>query len=361
MQEIGSLFSERGVWLTAYREMLTPRTVAVAVASVVLFTVAMTIFAPLGSMTLEPLPRFGYWALCTVITFPLCYAVATVALYLARRRSLVEIVPAVVAAVLFEGILCTAVVVTARLLLLPPDAPPLSPVGTYLTVTIVIGVCTFFTQYVVFLRMSFHRSHGAASPAGKRDAKPAAASGPGPAVAGAAAVPGTTAPAASAGPKPPPGAARRPGGAERTTSPPDVRPEPKGHVQAREARPAARRRITASQARLYERLSRAVSHDIIYLKVVDHYVHVHTTGGSCLVLMRFADAVADLGSLGMKVHRSYWVAHRHMLSTVRGEGRMMLRVTGGYHVPISRPAPARRARRPAREVDQALGITAQMK
>ena len=77
--------------------------------------------------------------------------------------------------------------------------------------------------------------------------------------------------------------------------------------------------------------------DIIFLKVDDHYIDVHTSAGSCLVLMRFADAVADLGALGMRVHRSYWVAYRHMLATVRRDRRTMLRVTGGRNVPISRP------------------------
>lgn len=34
-----------------------------------------------------------------------------------------------------------------------------------------------------------------------------------------------------------------------------------------------------------------------------HYLTAYTTSGSCSILMRFADAVADLGELGMRVHR----------------------------------------------------------
>ena len=322
--------TERGLWGDAYRELLRLRTAAMALASVVLSTVAMTIFGPLGTLeALEPLGRFAYWALCAGITFPICYAWAAVVLYLTRRRSLVEIVPAVVAAVLFEGVLCTAVVTAAAERFMPADAAPLDLVRTYLTVTIVVGMCTLFAHYGVFLQVNNRRaavaadraSPGAAVPAGRRDAGPAAAGGPGP---GVPATPGTTESRART--------------AVPAKPPPDRRP------------------LTVPQARFHKRLSRAVSRDVIYLEMKDHYVQVHTTGGSCLILMRFTDAVVDLGALGMQVHRSYWVAHRHMLAMVRREGRTMLRVTGGRDVPISRPyVPAVRAAvrappsRPARE------------
>ena len=267
-----SLATGRGLWRGAYRELLRPRTVAVALASVTLFTVAMTIFGPLGTSTLEPLPRFAYWALCAGITFPLCYAVAAVVLYLTRLASLIEIVPAAAAAVLFEGLVCTAVVLAADSQFLPARTPPLNRAHTYLTVTIVVAVCTFFTHYVVFQRILHNRALSARGNAGP------------------------------------------------------VRPQGDAAAQ-----------LTPQQARFHDRLSPTVSRDVVCLRMDDHYVNVYTTGGSCLVLMRFADAVADLGALGMQVHRSYWVAHRHMLTTVRRDGRTMLRVTGGQNVPISRP------------------------
>ena len=296
--------TERGLWGEAYRELLRPRTVSIALASVALFVVAMTIFGPLGTLeALVPLRRFAYWALCAVITFPLCHAWAAVVLYLARRRSLIEIVPAVVAAVLFEGLLCTAVVMTAGVLFLPAHAPPLDLVRTYLTVTIVVAMCTLFAHYGVFVQISHRRaaaaarrsSPAAASPADRRDAAP-----------------GTT--------------------------------EPRPRTAVPDGERVDRTSLTVQQARFHARLSRAVSRDVICLEMDDHYVKVHTTGGSCLILMRFADAVAELGVLGMQVHRSHWVAHRHMLATVRRDGRTMLRVTGGRSVPISRPyLPAVRA------------------
>jgi DNA-binding LytR/AlgR family response regulator len=85
-----------------------------------------------------------------------------------------------------------------------------------------------------------------------------------------------------------------------------------------------------------DRLPQGLSGDIVYLKTDGHYVKVHTTAGSCMMLMRFRDAVADLGDLGMQVHRCYWVAHRHVLATVRRDTLTLLRVTGDHRVPVSR-------------------------
>ena len=307
--------TRRGVWSDAYRELLRPRSGAIALASVALFVVAMTIFGPPGTLeVLGPLHRFAYWALCAGITFPLCYAWAAVVLYLTRRRSLIEMLLAAMVAVLFEGLFCTAAVLAADLLFLPARTSPLSPVRTYLTVTIVVAMSTLFVHYGVFLQLSHGRTDAAADrsapadpPPGGRDATRDTASGSEPAPAGAGGV------------------------APRTT-------EPDAPISTRASRRSANREpLTASQARFHDLLSRAVSRDIIYLRADDHYVHVHTSDGSCLVRRRFASAVTDLGALGVQVHRSYWVAHRHMRSTVRRDGRTMLRVTGRQEVPISRP------------------------
>ena len=53
--------------------------------------------------------------------------------------------------------------------------------------------------------------------------------------------------------------------------------------------------------------------------------------------MRFADAVAELDGVGgLRVHRSYWVARRHVVCADRSHGRTTLRLTGGHEVPVSR-------------------------
>lgn len=48
---------------------------------------------------------------------------------------------------------------------------------------------------------------------------------------------------------------------------------------------------------------------LIRLSMNDHYVEVETAKGATLVLLRFADALNELGDAdGLQVHRSHWVA-----------------------------------------------------
>ena len=86
----------------------------------------------------------------------------------------------------------------------------------------------------------------------------------------------------------------------------------------------------------FDRLPPRLGHDVIYLKVSDHYVDVTTAAGSAVILMRLSDAVAALGDLGMRVHRSYWVAYGHITRLIRQERRTLVRVTNGQELPVSR-------------------------
>ena len=99
---------------------------------------------------------------------------------------------------------------------------------------------------------------------------------------------------------------------------------------------SAARQEGKPRARFLDRLPAALGRDVVYLNVRSHYVNVVTTAGSGALLMRFADAVADLGDQGMQVHRSYWVARRHVLGVERRAERTVLLLTGGEEVPVSR-------------------------
>lgn len=99
--------------------------------------------------------------------------------------------------------------------------------------------------------------------------------------------------------------------------------------------PNARTRSAAAGG-FFDRLPPMLGEDIVYFGVSGHYLNVVTTAGSHPVLMRLSDAVAALGGLGMQVHRSYWVAFRHLTGTVRRDKRTMACVTGGEEVPVSR-------------------------
>lgn len=85
-----------------------------------------------------------------------------------------------------------------------------------------------------------------------------------------------------------------------------------------------------------DRLPARMGRDVVYLKMSDHYVEVFTTTGHGLLLMRFGDAMAELEGTGIQVHRSYWVANKHVEGLVRQGRRWSLRLTGGSRVPVSR-------------------------
>ena len=94
-----------------------------------------------------------------------------------------------------------------------------------------------------------------------------------------------------------------------------------------------------SPARLVTRLNPRLGSEVLALQGEDHYVRVHTTIGSELVLMRLGDAIQELDGLeGERVHRSWWVA-REAVGEARIDGRRAcLILTNGLEVQASREA-----------------------
>ncbi|WP_161785649.1 LytTR family DNA-binding domain-containing protein [Sphingopyxis sp. LC81] len=81
----------------------------------------------------------------------------------------------------------------------------------------------------------------------------------------------------------------------------------------------------------------ALRRDILALEAEDHYVRVHTRHGSALILMRLADAAAIIDPrLGLRVHRSWWVAKDGVRALERTPGRAIVRLIDDTAVPISR-------------------------
>jgi len=69
----------------------------------------------------------------------------------------------------------------------------------------------------------------------------------------------------------------------------------------------------------------------------DHYIRLHTSAGSDLVLLRFSDALAELrGIEGVQVHRSWWVARDAVTESRKEGGRLFLVLHGGTKAPVSR-------------------------
>lgn len=81
------------------------------------------------------------------------------------------------------------------------------------------------------------------------------------------------------------------------------------------------------------------------LEAEGHYVRVHTSAGSALILARLSDlADGALAPDGARVHRSWWVSRAAVRTVEREGGRLFLRLGGDVRAPVSRNA-ARTLRR----------------
>jgi DNA-binding LytR/AlgR family response regulator len=77
--------------------------------------------------------------------------------------------------------------------------------------------------------------------------------------------------------------------------------------------------------------------ELYAIQAEDHYLRLHTSKGSDLILMRLADAVAELeGIEGAQVHRSWWVAKAAVTDARRADGRATLTLKTGAEAPVSR-------------------------
>ena len=77
--------------------------------------------------------------------------------------------------------------------------------------------------------------------------------------------------------------------------------------------------------------------DLYAVEAEDHYLRLHTSKGSDLILMRLTDAVVELEGLeGAQVHRSWWVAKAAVTDAKRGDGRAVLTLANGVEAPVSR-------------------------
>ncbi len=73
------------------------------------------------------------------------------------------------------------------------------------------------------------------------------------------------------------------------------------------------------------------------MEAEDHYLRLHTSRGSDLILLRLADALDELDGIeGARVHRSWWVARDAVQAAVRDDGRTSLRLKGDILAPVSR-------------------------
>ena len=76
---------------------------------------------------------------------------------------------------------------------------------------------------------------------------------------------------------------------------------------------------------------------ILRLSAEDHYTETVTTRGRELLLIRFSDALQELGDTeGMQIHRSHWVAKAHFQSLETRNGKITAILNNGSELPVSR-------------------------
>jgi hypothetical protein len=94
----------------------------------------------------------------------------------------------------------------------------------------------------------------------------------------------------------------------------------------------------AAPAKFLERLPLKLRGGELYaVQAEDHYLRLHTSRGSDLILLRLADAVAELDGIeGAQTHRSWWVAKAAVADARRSDGRAVLTLRNGIEAPVSR-------------------------
>lgn len=103
----------------------------------------------------------------------------------------------------------------------------------------------------------------------------------------------------------------------------------------------ARRRAAAGLSATPDDLLGARPAEVLCLSMEDHYVRVHTTGGSRLVLATLAQAIAALkGAPGLQTHRSWWVAEKAVARTVADGRNLRLELVNGVTAPVARTSVA---------------------
>jgi hypothetical protein len=84
------------------------------------------------------------------------------------------------------------------------------------------------------------------------------------------------------------------------------------------------------------RLRDPLDGQLLCLEMQDHYLAVHTTKGSELILCRMEDAARELDGLGRRVHKSWWAAEDAVAGIERDGQRLLLRLTDNRRVPVGR-------------------------
>ncbi len=329
----------------AYQELLTPRLLGLALSIMAVLTALFTLWDPMDlAQTLSGIERLGFSVFVGSSDLVICYACGVLVLYLTRLRSKHQTLVSLVATALIMAAPCAAIMYAGYTLFHGGRPPDDGILELYAVNAINLGWTTVLIFYVLFCRLGrqsplalLERTAPEKNLPDKQHAPPGSEEttiGAGPPV------PGRMSRVGDAATEPLPGkkitatlddeirsaGARQRGADARCANALDGR-APRERVHIRPVEPK----------RLLESLPESVGHDVVYIHVSGHYLEVVTTLGSAVVLMRLADAVATLSDHGMQIHRSYWAAYCHVRDLIRRDDRMLLCLSDGYELPVSRP------------------------
>jgi hypothetical protein len=110
------------------------------------------------------------------------------------------------------------------------------------------------------------------------------------------------------------------------------------HAERRKAQVTHAAPAGAAPPKFLQRLPPKLRGGELYaVEAEDHYLRLHTSKGADLILMRLADAIAELDGLeGAQTHRSWWVAKAAVADARRADGRGVLTLKNGVEAPVSR-------------------------
>ena len=111
-----------------------------------------------------------------------------------------------------------------------------------------------------------------------------------------------------------------------------------GQLSSRKSEPAIAETSAPKRPLLLDRLPPKFREAELYaISSEDHYVRIHSAAGEHMLLMRLSDA-EDLAMplIGLKPHRSWWVAEAGVESVTRSGGKTNITLKSGAPVPVSR-------------------------
>ena len=301
----------------AYRELFRRQLMLISVSMSCVLVLFHAVAGPGGEVLPQLLPRLGFFGLMAALTWPMGHGMAALLLYFVRRgRPYHVILVSLAGAVYIAANLAMVGYAIHRLLV--GAGQELYPWSDYylralLPSLLHVGVINYLACQRARLGPIARGVHADEAETQARPEATEVIVDTRPSRAPHAAAPGVVSDA--------PGAAGASPDESSTSAQPSA---PSGERAAR------------IEARFLDRLPPEVGRDVVYLKVSGHYITVVTTAGSGSLLMRFADAVAELEGEGMQVHRSFWVAYPHITAVEQREGRTLVCLTGGEVVPVSR-------------------------